>query len=224
MAEQNPEGPTEVLARQLRTWRGERNLSAQGLAERIAELGGNLSRVAISKIENGDRGVSLDEWLQLAHALAVPPPLLFLDLERGTPVRIAPAVELHPWLAWEWVVGDEPPIMSNRSVARVEEFGRAQTAIHLYREEVAALSAVDSAVRALRAAEYAEDADAVRTARSGHVEALQRLANVLDEMMEHGMALPALSASRLDPIRSLGLSRYPDALVLFDPKAADGER
>ena len=64
--------PTLNLQRQIRVWRERRNLSAQALADRIAKIGGTLSRVAISKIENGDRGATVEEWLLLAHALAVP--------------------------------------------------------------------------------------------------------------------------------------------------------
>ncbi len=214
-------GPTEVLQGQVRVWRDRRKLSAQGLADRIADIGGSLSRVAISKIENGDRGVTVDEWLQLAHALAVPPPLLFLDLEAGTYVRVAPAVEIHPWLAWEWVVGNEPPIMSDRTVTRVEEFGRARTAITLYREERAAAAAVHDAASAIRAAEYAGDEAAVRGARTAHVEALRELARCLDAMVENDIHPPAKPRDWVDTMQSLKLLRY---RVPVMEEVTDGER
>lgn len=224
--EDQPKRPSEVLAEQVKAWRDQRKLSAQGLADRIKELGGSLSRVAISKIENGDRGVSLDEWLQLAHALAVPPPLLFVDLKSGADVAVAPGVVLHPWLVWEWATGNEPPLVRSPRggayVTRVEEFGRAQTAIDLYRSERKAASDVNNAESAIRSAEYVGDADELRAARAAHVEALRGLAEVLDLMVEHGMAPPGKPARWIETIRSLGLSKHPDALIVHE--AADGER
>ncbi|MEV5691129.1 helix-turn-helix domain-containing protein [Micromonospora globbae] len=219
--------PSEVLAEQVREWRRRRdNMSAQGLANRIAEMGGTLSRVAISKIENGDRGVSVDEWLQLAHALAVPPPLLFLDLESGTDVEVAPGVVLHPWLVWEWATGQHPPLVpaaeGGAYVTRVEEFARAQTAINLYRSEARAATAINNAESAIRGAEYVDDADQLRAARTAHVDALRELARVLDLMIEHGMTPPGKPARWVEAIRSLGLSKHPDRLVVHE--VGDGGR
>lgn len=220
------ERPSEVLARQVKKWRDRRKLSAQALADRIADLGGSLSRLAISKIENGARGVSVDEWLQLAHALAVPPPLLLFDLESGSDVAIAPAAVLHPWLAWEWVVGNEPPIMTNRTVTRVEEFGRAKRAIWLYQQEQRAAEAVHRAESDLDAAEYTGNEDAARAAREARVEALRELAKVLDQMVEHDMNPPAKPRSWVETMRSVKLLKYPDKVSIFqdDQVEPDGER
>lgn len=223
-----PKRPSEVLAEQVKAWRDQRKLSAQGLADRIKELGGSLSRVAISKIENGDRGVSLDEWLQLAHALAVPPPLLFVDLKSGADVAIAPGVALHPWLVLEWVRGEHPPLVRSPGggalVTRVEEFSRAQDAVHVYRREEAAAEAVQRAKQEMRAAEFAGDAQAVTAARGQYVDALRQLAEVLDEMVERDMTPPGKPGDWTEAIRDLGLSRYPGRLVTFTPEGADGER
>lgn len=210
--------PSAVLARQVLRWRKERKLSAQDLANRLADIGSDLNRRSVSKIENGDRGVSVDEWLQLAHALAVPPPLLFLDLDTGADVEIAPGVVLHPWLVWEWVTGNEPPLVrapkGGAHVTRVEEFTRAQTAIDLYRWEGRAANAVHDAESAIRSAEYVGDADQLRAARTAHVDALRELAKVLDHMTEHGMKPPGKPGRWVEAIRSLGLSKHPDSLVI----------
>lgn len=218
--------PSEVLAEQVRMWRERRKLSAQGLADRIRELGGSLSRVAISKIENGDRGVSLDEWLQLAHALAVPPPLLFLDLEGGGDVAIAGNVVLHPWLVWEWATGEQPPLVrapeGGALVSRVDEFARAQEAIRLYRRDSELSAAVHQALHDIRKAEFAGDSRAATGARVGYAEALRQLAEVLDQMVERGMTPPGKPSEWVDAIRELKLSRYPDRLVSVE--AVDGER
>lgn len=223
-------GLSEVFARQLRHWRSERNLSAQGLADRLAEIGSELTRRSISKIENGDRGVSLDEWLQLAHALAVPPPLLFLDFQAGGPVAIAPNVALHPWIVWEWIGGDHaspvPGPNGQAVVSRVEEFGRAKTAIYLYKHQGKAASAVHAARSAIRAAEYVADDEQLRAARAQFADALGELTKILDEMIEHDIAPPGKPAEWIETIRSLGLSKYPDRLVIFDRPDVDddGER
>src|SRR5690606_15849216 len=191
--------PSEHLARQLGRWREERKLSAQQLADRIAGLGGTLSRAAISQIENGDRGVSVDEWPQLA--LAVPPPLLFLDLQSGEDVAIAPRVALHPWLVWEWVTGEVaspvPAPEGGAYMSRVAEFGRAMTAIYLYRREGAAARAAHSAQTRIGEAEYAGDEEQVRAARAAYVESLRELARALDAMVEHGVTPPARKSTRL---------------------------
>lgn len=217
--------PSEYLAQQLRRWRDERKLSVQALADRVAASGGTLSRVAISKIENGDRGVSLDEWLQLAHALAVPPPLLFLDLASGAPVAITPELKLHPWLVWNWVTGEQPPHLGTPDgdvrPVRVEEFTRAKTTVFLYRHEERASKDVETAERALLRAEYAGDAAAAAEARTGQAEALRDLATALDDMVTLGVTPPAEPARWIETIRALKLSKYPDQLVVVEV-AADG--
>lgn len=220
--------PSTVLAGQVRRWREERNLSAQALANRLAEIGSVLDRRAVSKIENGNRGVSLDEWLQLAHALAVPPPLLFVDLQSGADVAVAPGVSLHPWLVWGWVTGEHPPLVRSPEggglVTRVEEFSRAQESVYAYRREEAAADAVQAARRDVRTAEFAGDPAAVADARTRYADALRGLAGVFDEMVERGMTPPGKPAEWIDDIRDLNLSRFPDRLVKFTPDGADGER
>lgn len=212
--------PSEVLAREVRRWRQERKLSAQDLANRLADLGSDLNRRVISKIENGERGVSLDEWLQLAHALAVPPPLLLLDLTAGTTAEIAPRVALHPWIIWEWITGEHPPPVSapegGAYVSRVEEFSRAKTAIFLYQHERKCADAVSRSIVDIRTAEYAGAEAGVTAARSAHVDALRELATVLDEMVANGVTPPGKPREWIETIRSLGLSKYPDALVIYE--------
>jgi transcriptional regulator with XRE-family HTH domain len=88
--------PERVVAWAVRRHRDNRlHISAQELADRVTEAGGKLSRQAISKIENGDRGISVAELLVLARALEVPPLLLlYPDAER--------------WHAAKWFTGEAP--------------------------------------------------------------------------------------------------------------------
>jgi transcriptional regulator with XRE-family HTH domain len=209
--------PTEALARQVTTWRRRRKLSAQALADRIAEDGGNLTRAAISRIENGDRGVTLEEWLQLAYALAVPPPLLFLNLESGQPVAIVPGAEVHPWMAYQWATGAEAPVTSEHQLKRLDEWNDARTVIRLHRREVDSAAAVEKAEQAIAAAEYADDQEGLRVARQRHAEALRELAAILDEMVELNVTPPGMPPERLKLMQQLKLLRHPDAISAWEP-------
>jgi transcriptional regulator with XRE-family HTH domain len=69
--------PSEVFAKRLRETRKARGMSQTELAQRMTDWGRPMSREALLRIENGSRGVSLDEALALAATLfAVPPHLL----------------------------------------------------------------------------------------------------------------------------------------------------
>lgn len=70
---EQPPKPSQVLVERLRELRRQQGMSAADLSDRIADLGEHLSRATISKIETGQRGVSLDEALLLAYALSVAP-------------------------------------------------------------------------------------------------------------------------------------------------------
>lgn len=220
--------PSEVLAAQVTRWRTERKLSAQALHDRLAALGSKLSRRAISRIEtdNRGRGISVEEWLQLAHALGVPPALLLVDLKDGTPLAVTPDVALHPWIAWEWMIGEHaspvPGPDGGAVVSRVEEFHRALAAVRLYRREGAAAEAVHRAQSAVVAAEFARDEQAAMAARTAVVDTLRTLAGVLDEMHEHDMVLPAKPCEWVASIRDLKLSRYPDRLLATGEEQTEG--
>ncbi len=95
--------PEQVLVRELRAWRERRGLTAQQVADRI---GGKLSRQAISKVENEDRKVTLDELAVLAWALDVPPILLTLPLGREPAVQILPGHTVPTWNAVKWWIGE----------------------------------------------------------------------------------------------------------------------
>ncbi|PSL02867.1 helix-turn-helix protein [Haloactinopolyspora alba] len=100
--------PSAVLVDQLPKIRARRELSAEGLAQRIAELGGKLDRAAISKIENRSRGVSLDEALILAVALDVAPVHLFTPHIDEDRVWVAPTLRVPPYRMRQWVRGGNP--------------------------------------------------------------------------------------------------------------------
>lgn len=95
--------PEEVLVRELRAWRERRGYTAQQLADRTK---GVLSRQAISKVENGDRRLTLNELTALGVALNVSPLLLVLPLGREANVQILPGETSPTWEVFKWWTGD----------------------------------------------------------------------------------------------------------------------
>jgi transcriptional regulator with XRE-family HTH domain len=106
------EAPTaeELLARSIRFHRDRLRLTAKQLSERISELGGSISRQAISKIELADRDVRIDELLYLARALNTSP--LQLLFPPGQPEERIPAevqvagATVDVWAAARWFSGE----------------------------------------------------------------------------------------------------------------------
>lgn len=98
--------PEQVLVIELRKWRERRGLRVVQLVDRVATLGGSLSRQAIGKIEDGERKVTLDELAALAWALDVPPIFLILPLGTEPVVRVLPGRDVPTWDAFRWWVGE----------------------------------------------------------------------------------------------------------------------
>jgi len=119
-----PQRPSQVLAQQVRAWRDRRGLSAQQLADRIAASGGKLDRQAISKIEVSGRGVRLEEWLQLAYALGVPPLTLVFPAGREQTIEVLPGQPVDTWRAAKWFTGEAPFPRHDSSVYVVGEDDR----------------------------------------------------------------------------------------------------
>lgn len=100
--------PSGVLAELLPAIRARRQLSAQQLAAKVRKLGGTLDRAAISKIETGARGVSLDEAVLLAVALDVAPVHLLTPRRDDQQVAVTPTTEVPAIAARRWVRGLDP--------------------------------------------------------------------------------------------------------------------
>lgn len=89
--------------------RTRRRLTAVDLANRTRELGYPISRVAISKIENGTRAGKLDvaEIIVLARALNVAPvQLIYPNLPDG-PVEVLPGTVVRAREALLWASGEQ---------------------------------------------------------------------------------------------------------------------
>ena len=131
----------EVVARELRTWRDRRNISAQQLAERCSELGYAIPRNVIANIESGRRNaITVPELIILAMALNVPPILLVYPVGVDYLVEIAPDKEIAPWFATRWFMADARPpaeLLGGRPdldiATGMREWEQAATVIPMYR-------------------------------------------------------------------------------------------
>jgi len=94
------------VGQRVRRYRGK--MSARQLADKCAELGmPSLSRVVITRLENGRReSVSTSELVVLAAALDVPPVLLLYPLGLDDTVELLPGKSAAPWDAIEWFRGE----------------------------------------------------------------------------------------------------------------------
>ena len=92
---------SDSVAENIARLRYERDYTGAELAERCAEFGrrlqppieSNISLTMISKIENGDRTVSITEMVLFAGALAVTSYALMEPLSVPTPEKSAPTLE-----------------------------------------------------------------------------------------------------------------------------------
>lgn len=84
-----------------------RRLSAQGLADRCAELGHPLDRSVIAKLEKGIRQtVSVADLLVLAKALDLPPLALVFPVGYEEEAEVLPGRSEHPVTALRWASGE----------------------------------------------------------------------------------------------------------------------
>lgn len=116
MAHTEPISPTQAIARQVKAVRGRRGLSAQRLAERLAELGINWDRYTVTKLETGKRqNVTVAELFALGTALnispvhlVVPPDADDTTLYQVTPEKVAPAKDVRAWIRGHQTLGNGP--------------------------------------------------------------------------------------------------------------------
>lgn len=198
------------MASQLPRWRRTRGVSAQQLAERVEALGGRLGRVAITKIETGKRGVSLDEAFLLAAALNVPPPVLFFPLETGEHVAITPENVIHPNLATRWLAGEAPLARTDRTAMGLREWGEegwriAARPVQLYRELRAAQESAQDADVGVMRAEYEGDEAKMTSARKRFADRLTKLAQIQARMRAENLNPPWIDRRWVAEMKKLGI-------------------
>jgi hypothetical protein len=192
-------GPTDRRVREnLVRLRGERQLTTQGLAARLTDLGRPIRADGITKIEAGQRRVDVDDLVALAIALEVNPSALLLPPRvDDEPVPLVGEVAPPAWGAWQWADGRYPlPTRSGddedepyNTPAEVEDFQ------HYARPTELGVAArhplVQAAAMVTDRAQRAVIADGSRTGRDVRRAALnravQRLLAELEELDAEGV-------------------------------------
>lgn len=101
--------PAKMVAANVRAVRDSRGLHQRELAARLAALGRPLAQTGVSRLEEGQRRVDVDDLVALAVALNVSPSRLLLpDGDMQDLVRPVPEVEVQAWQLWEWLSGLAP--------------------------------------------------------------------------------------------------------------------
>jgi len=201
--EQSKIGP--ALGRQLRRLRKRKGWTQQRLSDELEKLGHVIHPTAILKIEKGIRAVTVDEFLALAAALNVPPPLLLLPLGEEDTVQITKKSKIHPHLALDWVTGDECLVSTERKVIRRGEWLEGSEPLRLYRTLRVVQDELGHVEAWIRRAEYAGDAEQKREAKSTHVEALEAFHAHQERMQAAGVRPPGHTPQRLADMQAVGL-------------------
>jgi transcriptional regulator with XRE-family HTH domain len=95
------------IASQIRALRTAEGISAQGLADRITELGHAMSRSTLADIENGRRKyITVTELMMLARALNTAPILLIYPGPYGDATEVLPNINFTQMQALKWFTGD----------------------------------------------------------------------------------------------------------------------
>ena len=101
--------PSTETPQRIAELRDRRGLSQARLARRLRDHGYPLDRTAVTRIESGERGISIDDLVAIAAALNVSPGWLLLPARSDDePVEIVGSWSAPAWQAWQWVDGLYP--------------------------------------------------------------------------------------------------------------------
>lgn len=107
--EETERKPGDVFGEQVRRHRDRRGWTQRDLCQMIENrVGATIDPATLARLEKGQRRVSLDEACILAVVLDVPLMVLMWPFGESEPVSVAPGVEVAPWQALEWAVGNDP--------------------------------------------------------------------------------------------------------------------
>lgn len=126
---------SKVFGSQVRATRNRRHWTQQDLVDHLTALDLQIDRSVVARIENGTRGVSLDEALAFAVALGVPPSSLVVPRGDEVDIRIAPNLSLKSWEALLWWRGQSMPLRGQVSDEDGRFFSDAQTDVEVSSEQ-----------------------------------------------------------------------------------------
>ncbi|WP_433699268.1 helix-turn-helix domain-containing protein [Nocardiopsis sp. CA-288880] len=120
-------GPTgQQIGQNVAVIRGQQGVTTEQLAQRLTDVGVPIKASAITKVEKGQRRLTVDELVALAVVLDVNPSALMLPVEvdRDRPVEITGHGEVPAARAWQWVDGHKP-LPGRASREQAEQFDQA---------------------------------------------------------------------------------------------------
>ena len=162
---------SKVFAQRLRETRRNRDLNQTELAAMMSEAGRPLSKAGLLRIENGDRGISLDEAIALAFSLRAVPANL-LSPPEGAVVELTAKAAVDGGGMRNWLVAGDP-ILAWPATPRDED--RDALAEILMRKVTYAATGMLDASRANDQAGMRAGLDAITNAIDKHRGALQQI-------------------------------------------------
>lgn len=197
----------QIFANRLKAIRLRREWSANDLAIEVRRLGGTISRGTIAKLETGtrgSRGVTLDEAIELAVALNVPLPLMFLPLgEEEDRIALAPNLRIHPHLALDWITGEGPLVNEDGKARDLKSWNELATPMWLFQSLREYQDAVSEAAT-LRSNAGGEEQAVAQERLDG---ALRQLGQHLSYMQREGLSVPEMPSdwvARLADLQAKG--------------------
>lgn len=137
-ARKSPTRIGEIVGAQVEELRG--GLTQQQFVERLHErCGWSLDPASLSRLEAGQRAITVDELLLLARALDVAPVQLLAPMSSDEPVPVGNTevtpTELRQWVRGRQPLDDQDPVKYEETVSRVER--EAYRDYHAAMEEAA---------------------------------------------------------------------------------------
>jgi len=190
-------------------------LTQDELSARVAALGFELSRVAIANIESAGRpdsanknksradAATVTDFLALAIALDVPPPLLLAPLGDEEEVQIG-TLTFHPHLLVDWLAGETnpAPLPENMGFGRSAWFDNSER-LRDFRELRRLQDQCHSAESRLATAEERGDDAEVTAARRAFDRRLRDIYRLTVSMERAGTTTPELPAGWADRMEEL---------------------
>jgi transcriptional regulator with XRE-family HTH domain len=100
--------PSDVFRARLREVRRFKGWTQQQLASALADVGVDLGEPAVTRLERGARGVSLDDVIAIAAVLGVSPLHMIVPLENDVTADLAPQLPAPVADARAWFRGQRP--------------------------------------------------------------------------------------------------------------------
>lgn len=208
------DGPThERVAVNIRETRKRRGLQLGQLSERLTDVGRPMGASALSKIEAGNRRVTVDDLAALALALDVSPTFLLAPTGEEEHAGITPTVSGATADVLAWVAGERPLPGTDRDGRTRWAATQPMRSHRELRRRVLAYWALDRAYvklmmqasRTLDDRASGDEQAALRLLRGSVADAVMAIHEHLSEMLAEGVPVPSLHPKIVDDMGGMGL-------------------